>query len=588
MIPFRRLILFFFIVGSSPVMAQVSLNPAKGFSHVALKEAEERLKSMNMHSRFKVALSISLFRINSPELRVSDQKIQSNASLENTITAGLSENTSQILPIFNDLRKKADGKAQGILNKMPERDNVLLINLSTALWYRGYGKHPKAESVYRFTILHGAKVPENDAKFIQSYVNEIKDLLDFNDVTFKKNNEFLKDLISFISSQIIPAEILYNNPGERSLDANEVAKCKTLPSFQTTPISGIPWKCIPADGTFMPVKVSVTPFYSKAPVHFRLKNAANFKLKSPEPDANSFLWVSGNTGNKETSLIPVIDGVDFEIQKINVVAYKRKILKVAVVLIAEENDDVQNIPIDTEGLAPGTVVVSSGQNHFLDTRVTGKENDDQIIVDPVTKEKSIVAGKNGKCDTYAANMNIEPIDINRDELEKQLNTFYNPVMVQWEVDKTRYTKVINYDLNNDGILDIDSFRKTPAGLVKDSSPEEALINSKGEINAAIPHHLFIVGGLVTDNYPLGRSTGTNNKSAIIFTTVIDNETATYYKKISVEEIMISTCAHELGHSLGLAHVVYDDDQNLMGGGRELDQMYFRKFQWDIIHKHTAP
>lgn len=574
------------VIQSTAQINQVT--STKGFSPQTILDAQEKLKSLNKQASFKVLLSMSLFHMESHLLKVhNSESVQGSTDINDVIVKTLmADNNVNKIHEFEKFRTLSDEKAQKFFNAQPNANNTLLVNLTIGLRLYGYADNSRVQAYQHFSLFSGNNVPSEIKQDITDYLNKIKPL-DFNDMTFKANDTELINLLNHLYTKMIPVDISYADAGEKSLDDNERSKCEELPSFRTQPVSGIPWKCIPADGSYVPINVTSIVLKPGSTLQFKLSNNADFKLRSPTLDSNSILWISCANKNKETAIIPSINGVDSEIQKINVIAYDKIVKEVAVVVIEEENDDIQLVPFEKKGLDPNTPVVSSGRNGFLDSRPAYGSSDDALRVDPATGDSIIVAGPDGICETMAENNNIVPLDIDREELERQLNSFYNPMMVEWKVHKTKYRKPINYDLNRDRLLDLTTYMKTPTGWQPIRSPEENLIATHGKI-AGVTHHLFLVDRIPDSQgmVVLGRTTGTL-ESALIFTRDIENFIAASF----LQEQMITTCAHELGHAaFKLQHPLnYKDSRNLMGNASVvLSETHLRKFQWDIMHGLAKP
>jgi hypothetical protein len=585
MLASRLVIVLLLMPVQSTLFAQVNLNTtAQGFSASALQEAKVMLKSFNEHQPYKILLSLSMFHLDSKKLRVDASQPISTSTVGDFVTSSLTEESDDIsLHEFEELHRKSETKAQAIINSSPNKNNTLIINLTIALRVDSHDPL-KIKSLYRFTMLSGPNVPASLKDHMNYYFSLPPDRaskLNFNDVTLRTNDAFIRDLLDHLSTAMSPGFITYDEKEKKSFDDNVRAKCEFFPSFQTLPVPGIPWKCIPATGVFTPIKVDIVSLNSGGPIQFRLTNTVDFKLQSPTPDANSQLWVSCNTKNKETAIIPTSHGIDIQIQKINVIAYEWVTKEVAVVLVEEENDDVQIIGEGKKNLKPDTIAIRPGPNKFLDTT---PHYDDQIRQDPVSGDLVITPGPDGVCDTYAENTNLKPLDINLPEFERQLNAYYNQIMVKWIVHTTKYVKKINYDLNHDGLLNISTFSPKPGGgHIKNPSLEEDLVYNEGKKGITAQHYLFLVDRESVDEGILGRTTG-NLESAILFTNAIKENVI----ESAVPDMIITTGAHELGHA---AFKLIDhsrqspDTRNLMAAGSvTLNEAHFRKFQWDIIHK----
>lgn len=570
------------------------------FSDASKRDADERMRALNLVSPVKIRFNMSLFLLDNISIQLKAQFKVDQAKKNRTLRGTIDDNLYRVSVDISEkkmdsLKAVTDPKAQVLLDGMSDKDNTLLINFTMAYRVIGSADDPFAASYSRITCLGGKNVPAALKQAITAYfVKDINNRPNYH--LDKKNNisqypdDFLRDFVNFLYTKAAPATISYADTGARNLDDNAPAKTKGYPSFKTQPIEGMPWKCIPADGTFVPLKVTIKKAAgSNAVVTFTVKDNANFTLRSPAPDASSQLWISSSAANKETIVTPVIDNNPVDAMGISVVSYEKIVKDVVVVRIDEENDDEQVVPFGSMAATVRTPIIVSGPNQFLDTYQVG--GDDRIVTDPATGLKAVFPGPNLKCETKALNTN-KPATVGIDlaVLQQQLDQFYNPVMVQWRVHQTDYRKAVNYDLDHDGLLDIGYFSTdTVTGKnVFIPTDEEGAINANAKIVPGTTHYIFLI-----DDYEraadlvLGRQTG-DMRSALIFATVAKIVAGKKNLLPVLKDYIISIVAHELGHAgFNLVHV--DDEVNLMGWGHSiLSKSLFRKFQWDIIHGVVSP
>lgn len=395
----------------------------------------------------------------------------------------------------------------------------------------------------------------------------------------------------------------FETDGVYGFDDNDQKLCIKYPSYYTTPVEGRPWQLIPANNQFIPVAVSVLPTDCASKFTFFCSNGNAFRLKSPrlseQRNSNSVLseWqlhIASNSKNAETAIVPNINGIAFKNFQLNVVAYEKKIMEVSVVLIAEENDDVQAVPWETEGLDPMTITVRAGKNKFLDTNTIG---DDQIITDSQTGEAVIIAGPNGRCDSFANDTHVPPdVLFDATEFEASLNQRYVPYMIEWKVDKTILTRAVNYDANNDRVVNMAYYdRQTKKWM--EVEEEDRLFQQR---NTSKMYHLLLAElplVSVVNEKPAGKVTGGFHGSESATAAIIAVSTIRASFPKTPPDRVYETGAHELAHvafSLDDLYTIRDapfrnDVANVMNGGLEgVRPMEFRKFQWDIMHGVQPP
>jgi hypothetical protein len=563
---------------------------AKGFSERVLKDAQENLKSVNQMNTAKVGILLSLFYLDrverAPKAAPRSGKDESLQDMVRRV-ALQGDTPEAIEAAFNTLDNKIDQRTQKIFGKMPGKAHTLLVRVSVGIWHRPAGQGVKTASLCRIALYHGSAVPESWADVMNNFIEQSKDTkLDFDDPAFKKNDEFLSALAGVLSSQMIPAVFVYGDAGsKRTFDDNQRVACQTFPSFKTNPLSGMPWKYVPADNSFQPIAVRIVYGFQPGPAKFKVKDAANFKLRSDTPDSQNLLWVAAGPNAKETAIVPVFNNQEYAVGGVNVVAYPKKVEKVRIVFLEEADDDVQEVPFGTKGLDPNKVIVSGGKDGKLDTRIRS-DVDDKVVTDPATKKQVIVAGPNGVSDTYASSTNDDSgiyddeIPVYVAEFTKQLDLLYNVVNLEWQV--TNEKRAMDYDLNNNGYFDSDGLLRRPDGTsVPDLSPEEDLLRADAKKHPGV-HMLYIIGQS-HPVYPLGVSMYPENTSAKVYPKENESEGAKFFEPMDKVPVMVVTSLHEMGHTLGIGHTVAEDKMNTMGAEHDKNNLIFRKFQWDIMH-----
>lgn len=609
LIPKKIIIVFLFLTLNARAQQstiQINTND-KGFSAITLRAANEKLSLYNKYGTPKVALAISIFQLPAIEMRVGyqepkpDEKKQLGELIKVAEDPFSAEKNQEL---FLDLATRSNEKAKGIFNKKSDKDNFLFINISLGKSYAQMRSKETEEthSYYQYSILKGEKVREEITEDLTSILESFKKeskKFDFDPIdNYTQNGKNLSELIAgLFTDYSMPITLSWeedNTDGRTSgWDTNKEEFIKNYPSFQTKPVLGLPWKCIPSDNTFVPLKVEVgiSETGAASRLSFRLTNIENFKLKSPTLDNNGLLWIACNTKNKETAIVPQSDGSDSDIYRANVIGYEKIVKTVSVVLIVEENDDIQLVKPGTKDLNPDAHVVEPGPNGFLDTRMETEKDrktygHDDVLVCDDKMNCYIAAGPNGVCDTFANNENIEPVDLSLDlnQLETLLNSIYNSYQVEWRVEKVLYRKLLNYDKDGNGYYDPDSFTIENGKAVRTSNQEEEVIYNNARIGNS-SHYLFFVKGVNNQTIEL-LARETKFESVIINTENI----ASYAESnnLSTAQQLYKTCAHELGHSaLKLIHVPTIDESNLMHPYSD-NGIILRKFQWDIFHGIISP
>lgn len=289
-----------------------------------------------------------------------------------------------------------------------------------------------------------------------------------------------------------------------------------------------------------------------------LTDSINFRLQDKSIRTTpATINVAGHSYGAQTAIIPVIGGSKNDTTQLKVKCYKLLTKKVAIVVVHEQNDDIQLVTMGGSTKHDTTRIVGWGKNKFLDTNPSG---DDYIYYDIRHADSVIVAGANKICETNAVSRSKPSTDVpSRVLLETFLNEIYGQGVIQWTVDRTIYSKAINFDLNRDGKVNVYDFTNVEAKKISDSC------------RVAGQYSLFFV-----DN-PSDGSNGMMDKG-ISYGFIHGNVTTTVYQ----------TCAHELGHgAFSLSHPFHEfpsfpkggkDTNNIMNYGSSRDRL--RKYQWD--------
>lgn len=142
---------------------------------------------------------------------------------------------------------------------------------------------------------------------------------------------------------------------------------------------------------------------------------------------------------------------------IGVAAFHEDSYTVAVRVVHEDDDDVPVILPGLPGASPTSICVSSGPNGKRDTIKGG---------DDVYSGENILVGPNMICESVADltdDMSTDPYT--EAELQDYLNnTVYNQAVVKWTVKKLD-AKAANFDLNNDGMIDVSSWTTAEMDVV---------------------------------------------------------------------------------------------------------------------------
>ena len=212
---------------------------------------------------------------------------------------------------------------------------------------------------------------------------------------------------------------------------------------------------------------------------------------------------------------------------------------------SSSGDDVQMIPVN-QG-QPNQICVRAGSNGFRDTN---ELNDDTVAGNDIT------TGPDGVCDTAANATDVMSTDVSTAAVKNYLNhEVYDQSVFTWHVTRMA-TRTINFDLNRDGQFDDSTW--TTAEM-------DAVINGAG--NANYDHNIFLV-----DNPTYGGFGFADFNQRYVFVNP------------DISPHPPTTSAHELGHAgFGLTHGSgLGIPVNIMTQGAQTKWRLF-KGQWDQIN-----
>ncbi len=218
---------------------------------------------------------------------------------------------------------------------------------------------------------------------------------------------------------------------------------------------------------------------------------------------------------------------------------------------SKSGDDVQSLPVGN-GM-PDQICVKAGANNFRDTRVSAG---DAISGDDIS------TGSDGVCFTIANGSDTISTDIGAEAAVKMyLNeTIYNQAVVYWKEVKKLPSKTVNFDLNRDSLLDTSSWMTPEMEAIRDAAK-----------NSRYRYTVFLV------DHPSDGALGCSTyDQAFVFV---------HGNVHTGAQTMINTCAHELGHALDLEHPDDHGDpdpENLMHSTNPNGER-LRKNQWDDLH-----
>jgi hypothetical protein len=231
-------------------------------------------------------------------------------------------------------------------------------------------------------------------------------------------------------------------------------------------------------------------------------------------------------------------------------AYDEDTYTVAVRVVHEDDDDVQDMNVGDSGSSETDVCVSCGDNGKRDTVKSG---------DDVYSGENILVGPDKVCDSTADGTD----DLSNDpytatQLGDYLNdTVYNQAVVSWTVTKLA-DKDVNFDLNRDGDIDVTSWT---------TGEMDVVINECKDTN--YDYNIFIV-----DNPSFGScgymDFGPWQRYGFVFPDYCWN-------------CVDNTTAHELAHgAFDLPELTTTDTDNLMHQTASCPER-LRKGQWTSIH-----
>ncbi len=310
----------------------------------------------------------------------------------------------------------------------------------------------------------------------------------------------------------------------------------------------IPWKSVETANSTDTAKAEITPAEVSSKVYLKSTVPANVTV-SPNQASSSTQIVTVTGIAKGNSDIQANIGSENgqNAATMKVTAYNAVTKTLAIILVHEDNDDVQVIPVGSQG-QPYQICVSAGANAKRDTgNVSG---------DDTVNGEDITTGADGICDTVANNNNIMSTDINEVTLKTFLNnTIYNQAVVYWDKVDRRPDCTVNFDLNKDGELDVDSWMSPEMQVIRDQCGDS-------DYN----YNIFLI-----DN-PSDGSTGFMRFNQRYGFVHVANSSEPY-----------RTTAHELGHgAFGLQHIL-SDSENIMYNYSSTTKWRLRKNQWDDIH-----
>lgn len=381
--------------------------------------------------------------------------------------------------------------------------------------------------------------------------------------------------------------------------------------------SAIPWKSVVV-GESDSVLVNITPAEDHNHIFFKSTNTSNVSISPGKADSGSQgVVVTGNAYGTSDLQANGDEENGININKMKVQAYNKRSLTVAIILIAEVNDDNQLIPVG-EG-SPYETAITAGNNNILNSTKGGDDeiagntintgfngiceskalfDDNQVIgvdsglaySDCIDKGLNhdwdtkyaigddqwagdvINTGADGICNTKAKDSTIVSTDTYDLSLGGYLNKVYGQAGIEWTVYRLPECHC-NYDINKDDSLDT----KINDGV--DWMTAEMKIIAKSCGDTTYYRNIFLVDRSTAGT--LGEMKQ-NQRYGFIHA---DEANVYPYDPLNV-------IAHELGHSLGLNHTYelkedplpsteVQDPENLMHplySGWKL-----RKNQWDIIN-----
>ena len=362
----------------------------------------------------------------------------------------------------------------------------------------------------------------------------------------------------------------------------------------------VPRKSVKTGNSTDTAKAIIIPDWGISSVYFKSTAPANVTV-SPNQASSSLQTITFTGIAKGESDIQANIGSEDGHYKamMKVAAYNTVTKDVAIIPVNEENDDVQVI---YPGLGKAnSTAITAGSNGTLETTKSGddqvvgatittgsdgvcnttKAGDDVQVIEPDQGQpyqlcvssganakgdtnkseydsydgEDITTGADGICNTEANNTDILSTALNETALQTFLNnTVYNQAVVSWTVTR-RPDCAVNFDLNRDGMIDVDSWMTSEMQVIRDNC---------GDSN--YQHNIFLV-----DN-PSDGSTGFMEFNQRYGFVHVANSSEPY-----------RTTAHELGHgAFGLQHTP-TDSENIMYNYSSTTKRRLRKSQWDACN-----
>jgi hypothetical protein len=370
---------------------------------------------------------------------------------------------------------------------------------------------------------------------------------------------------------------------------------------------GSPWKSLQA-GDNDQVKINITPgedftslFYSYS------KNMMTVTPNKPTA-ATDKITLQGMAPLQTELQVNCGSENGDNVKELNVCILRETYKTVGLVLIVEENDDAQVIPVGNglpnqiaiianpsgkiksipggdDVLSSDSMSISTGPNGICETKATGKDSQqipylkgkpNQICVsagnnglrntiycngDDAFSGTDITTGPDGICNTYAKSTNVPNTDVNDKEVADYLNLIYKQAAIKWTVFRLPPC-VVNYDLDADGWFDADS-ESAPGDWTDE---EQAIIDKCAE--KSVDYNVFLVDN--PNDVTLGGISGLNQPYAFVF------------PGPNIPEPAHCAIAHELGHCLNLDHSDEADEDNLMNPFLGIHKR-LRYNQWKILN-----
>ncbi|MDR3186740.1 MAG: hypothetical protein LBU04_08130, partial [Christensenellaceae bacterium] len=341
------------------------------------------------------------------------------------------------------------------------------------------------------------------------------------------------------------------------------------PSFRTSPFHGIKWKSLKSGGTPDNILVTVLPDGAE--------RCVTFVVSDPNFIVNSFTKIINNkhrlsvsaTNAKESQLTAQIGRFINDTMQIKLCGITEKTQKVRVFIVHEENDDVQVIPYLTTAASDTTIVISSGNNKFLDSRAgIHIMGDDRIVYNAATGDSVVIAGENKMCESWANCLDIRTTLIDENRLQDTLNKYYGQSVYKWEVIMPIEERTVNFDLNKDGKIDVNEWMTNEMNFIYDSCV-------KNEDKFSI---------IVVDN--------SNDGSAGMSAYSDENPQKLAFVHPNDSRNIYMTICHELGHGVFKLMHPFEEFAGFPKGGKDIFNIMnygnrrnkFRKYQWDEINK----